>query len=359
MSTTTKVERPQFRILGPYPFGKRFRCQLVNGKRRTWLSPEPTAERAVRVADRLIDELTARQPVTIAMVIERYRDELIQRDNKPASYDNTPLRLRRFFGPVLKSMIAVLTERRCEELYAQLRGQASERTGQLIAAATHQAYLADARSFGRWLAKEKYVRTNPLADIRGVGKKRKGKSQLRIDEARRWLAKGMELATGEKSEPGAVAAMVSLLMGLRCSEIVPRIVRDLDDNGQLLWISDSKTEAGKRYVRVPKPLQPLLQRQARDKLPTAYLFPGKKGGIPDRAWPRLWVKRICEQAGVPIVCAHSMRGLHATLAIEAGVSPDAVAGTLGHESSSMTLSAYAAPGSAAAANASRLQDLLG
>jgi len=44
-----------------------------------------------------------------------------------------------------------------------------------------------------------------------------------------------------------------------------------------------------------------------------------------------------------------MRGLHATLAIQAGASPDLVARSLGHESASMTLSAYAAPGSAAQA----------
>lgn len=153
--------------------------------------------------------------------------------------------------------------------------------------------------------------------------------------------------------------MVALLMGLRAGEIVARIVRDLDNGGRLLWIFDAKTQAGKRTVKVPAALQPHLLRLARDKLPTAYLFPGKKGGQPDRAWPRKWVKKICKLAKVLEVCAHSMRGLHATLAIEAGASPDVVARSLGHESASMTLSNYAAPGSAESAVASRLQNLLG
>ena len=52
-----------------------------------------------------------------------------------------------------------------------------------------------------------------------------------------------------------------------------------------------------------------------------------------------------------------MRGLHATLAIEAGASPDVVARSLGHRSASMTLSAYVAPGSAKAATATRVQNL--
>jgi hypothetical protein len=37
----------------------------------------------------------------------------------------------------------------------------------------------------------------------------------------------------------------------------------------------------KRTVKVPAILHPHLQRLACDKLPTAYLFPGKVGGEPD------------------------------------------------------------------------------
>jgi integrase len=121
----------------------------------------------------------------------------------------------------------------------------------------------------------------------------------------------------------------------------------------VLWIPDSKTEAGKRTVKVPAVLQPHLRALCRDKLPLALLF-----GEHDRDWPRHWVKRICRLAKLPEVCAHSMRGLHATLAIEAGASPDVVARSLGHESAAMTLSAYAAPGSAESATANRVHDLL-
>ena len=53
--------------------------------------------------------------------------------------------------------------------------------------------------------------------------------------------------------------MMSLVMGMRASEIVSRIVRDLDDDGQLLWIPGTKTEAGKRTLPVPAFLQPYLR----------------------------------------------------------------------------------------------------
>jgi hypothetical protein len=64
----------------------------------------------------MIDHLTAQQPLLIGAAIERYRQALIDKGNKPASYENTPLRLRRFFAPVLGSTLALLTERRCEAL---------------------------------------------------------------------------------------------------------------------------------------------------------------------------------------------------------------------------------------------------
>ena len=99
-----------------------------------------------------------------------------------------------------------------------------------------------------WLAR------NPLDEVVGVGKRRHGKAQLRIDEARRWQAKALELA--DQGEAGAVAAMMSLVMGMRASEIVSRVVRDLDDDGRLLWIPETKTEAGKRTLPVPEFLQP-------------------------------------------------------------------------------------------------------
>jgi integrase len=59
---------------------------------------------------------------------------------------------------------------------------------------------------------------------------------------------------------------------LRAWEIVSRIVRDLDDDGQLLWIPETKTEAGKRTLPVPAFLQPYLRDIVEGKKPTDRLF---------------------------------------------------------------------------------------
>jgi integrase len=174
------------------------------------------------------------------------------------------------------------------------------------------------------------LRGNPIDGVKGVGKRKHGKAQLRIDEARKWLARPTEFA--DKGETGAVAAMVALLMGMRASEITSRVTRDLDDGGQLLWIPETKTEAGRRTLQVPEVLQPYLRRLAEGKQPHDRLF-----GEHWRDWPRKWVQKICKGAGMPKVSAHAMRGLHSTLAVDSGVTAHAVAVALGHESVTTTL----------------------
>jgi integrase len=147
----------------------------------------------------------------------------------------------------------------------------------------------------------------------------------------------MRVATGlaDAGEPGAVAAMMALLMGMRASEIVRCVGRDIDDRGRLLWIPLSKTPAGKRTLQIPAVLRGHLIGLADSQDPHVRLF------AHDRAWVRAWVRRICWRARVPVVCAHSMRGLHATLAIEVGMTSKAVANALGHRSFRETVVSYA------------------
>jgi integrase len=215
---------------------------------------------------------------------------------------------------------------------------------------THRNILAEAKTFLSWSIGKGYLRSNPLEGVRGTGKRRHGKPQLRIDEARKWQAKALQFA--EDGEDGAVAALVTLVMGLRAGEVVS-IVRDLDDEGRLLWIPDSKTEAGKRTLQVPEFLGAYLLEIAKGKRSEDLLF-----GHHDRDWPRKWVVRICTAAGVPRVTAHGMRGLHGTLAVETGLSAHAVAAALGHESVTTTLQSYAKSGAGSSARQQKVLTVL-
>ncbi len=332
-----------------------FRSRLIIDGQRRWGPMGETPKQAEKLAQRLAVELQRAKAPTIDELITEYRQYLIEKGNKSASYDNTPLRLRRFFVSVMSQTVAVLSESRCAGLYARLRQQISERTGKPLSVDTHRAYLADARTFGEWLIKTKRLTTNPLTKIEGVGRRNTGKPQLRHDEARRLTGLCMQLAP---MEDGALSVLLALLMGLRASEIVTRTVRDLDRDGTILWVDavedwSPKTAASRRPVEVPAQLQPFLWDRAKDKAPTALLMPSKKGRRHDRGWVRKEVARLCELAEVPIVCAHSLRGFHATTAVAAGASPHLVAAALGHERVSITLTNYVTPASLASANQQR------
>jgi hypothetical protein len=60
-----------------------------------------------------------------------------------------------------------------------------------------------------------------------------------------------------------------------------------------------------------------------------------------------------------VVCPHSLRGLNATLALDAGATSQHVAAALGHASFSTTARHYADPSSVANSALRRVADLLG
>ena len=153
--------------------------------------------------------------------------------NKLRSIAATTWRLGIFFHED-DLLLNALTPERCRGYYDALRTRPRPKTNRPLAVDSHRNILAEARSFLGWCVGKRWLARNPLEDVVGVGKRRHGKAQLRIDEARRWQAKALQFA--DQGEEGAVAAMMSLLMGMRASEIVSRVVRDLDDEGRLLWI---------------------------------------------------------------------------------------------------------------------------
>ena len=145
-------------------------------------------------------------------------------------------------------MLGDLTPRACEGYYEELRTR-NTRTKKVFSVDSHRTILAAAKTFLRWCSAKprRWISRSPVEEVQGVGKRKHGKPQLRIDEARRWVGKATELAG--RGESGAVAALVSLLMGMRAYEIVTRVVRDLDDGGRLLWIPDRRPRRGSGRCR--------------------------------------------------------------------------------------------------------------
>lgn len=345
------------RIFGPYAHNGGWRCQIeVNGRRR-WAPMADSPQRAEQRAQLCIDQVQAVNPVTVYDAIEQYRGHLESKGNKPDSIKATLCRMTQFFESALDLPVGQLTQGKAAAIYERLRTTPSKRTGKLLAPDSHRNMLSEAKSFLNWCIEQRWLRINPLATVKGVGKRRHGKPQLRIDEARK--LRDLCHALAATGDDGAVAVLMGLLMGMRAGEIVSRTVHDLDDGGKLLWIPDAKTEAGKRTVEIPEELQPYLLARCEGKPHHAQIFPAKRSGKHWRDWVREETQRLCKLAGVPAVTAHSLRGFAATVAIRKGGLASLVAAELGHVSPTTTFQSYALPGSIQHAHQRQTIELLG
>lgn len=317
--------RRQDGVFGPYQHRQRWRLLVREGGNENTYS-YATEDEARRVKRSLQRRFAAAASPTVGTVLIEYQTYLrVEKENKPTSIKTTMARLRSFFTDE-ETPIITITAKSAATLYQELVSRQ--------AADTHRNTLAEARTFIKWCQKKGHMKQDILASVEGTGKRKKGKPQLRVDEARSWMGNAIDLAN--RGEVGAVAALLTLLLGVRANEIVTRQVRDVDDRGRLLWIPDSKTEAGRRTLEVPPVLRPYLLALTEGRDRTDLLF-----GRHWRDWPREWVQRICRRSRVPVVTAHGMRGLHATLAMSAGTSGHVVAASLGHESVRTTLANYA------------------
>ena len=274
-----------------------------------------------------------------------------ERGLRGATVERAETHLRRFFqldeevdGKTMAfakpgGMLEDLRERRCAELYDVMT--------KTVAVDTHRNALAAAKAFGAWCVEQGWIRTNPVDGVKPTGQRNRGKKQLRIDEARKLVDVCIKRAN--LGDEGAIGALTAFLMGMRASEVTDRVVRDLDDNGRLLWIEVGKTKRSRRTLEVPAMLRPYLLAFAKDRAPEEQLITRSKssrGNKHGRHWLLRHVRLLCEEAQVPMVCVHSLRGLHATLATDAGVSSHAVAAALGHSTPAVTHAHYIEGGTA-------------
>ncbi len=348
--------------------GRRYRFRVAGGEdpgTKSYASEEE-AERARRVYLRQLEILLTAQTEegrTVGSALddyEKWKRDPNGRGNKRGTVATTMIRLRNFFPEKTRAApLHRLTPALCEKLYEGCQTSSVD---------THRGTLSCAKTFLSWCVEKRWIRLNPAAGVKGTGKRVRGKQQLTIDEARRftdvclWLCQygpdALSLEGGRPSRYGAAgpaAALAAFYLGLRAGEVAELEVRHLDNRGQSILVQDAKTEAGRRRQAVPEFLQPIFRELAKGKTPAAPLFGGR------RWWVLDWVKRICDLAGAPIVCAHAMRGLHISLAIADGQTAEAVTRAVGHELAnyqSVTLRHYAQPGTQQQATAAKVLQLL-
>ena len=332
------MKKQALRVLGPYqePYG--FRLVVLEGGARKSLKYK-TLQEAEHAKAQIHGEIEKRTERTVGEALAEYEVAMVrERGRLESTARNACPRLGRFL-PTEESL-AALTPRRAEALY-HAETQRLRPDGRPMSVATHHMILNLAKSFLGWCVEKGYVGQNPFAKVRKLGRAKTGKLQLTANEARRFL--DTALARARAGDPGAVAVALQLSLGLRSNELLSRRVRDVDEDGSVLIIPEGKTDNARRRPHVPAFLQPHLLSLVAGKAPEELIF-GDHGDENSRSkYLSRKVREVCKQAGVPSVCPHSLRGLHATLALRQGVSSQAVAAALGHGSFAITARHYADP----------------
>lgn len=342
------------RILGPYQNRTKWRLILIDGKERKSVCV-PSRDEALALLAKLRQEVERTRTKTIGDSLQDYRAYLVSvRHALPATADHVFTSLASWLP--LSMLVSSLTPTQARRLYEELTQTVRSRTGRVLAVATHQYFLSCAKGWGKWACQERLCHVNPFAEVAALGKKRHGKTQLRIDEAKR-LADLLQ-ALADAGYGDALAILLMLHLGLRQGEVGARIARDVDAQGSVLWITGGKTKNAERRLKVPECLRAPLRALARRKQPGELLF-SDDAKMPSRQhfWGKL--RLFCRSAEVPLVCPHSLRGLHATLALEAGATPGMVAQALGHGRFQVTARHYATPDSVAGSRAARVAEALG
>jgi len=285
------------------------------------------AEKAAIAARRRIPGV-----MSAAQAVEEFEKHMRDRGNKESSISTTLFRLWTWLEP--SAPVNSYTNSELQKIY--------DRRSREVSAATHQKELANIKLMFKWLKDRAVVTKSPAEGIEPVGKKNKGKKQLRRAEARRFYQVALKKA--ETGDDGATAALAVLLLGLRSDEIRSRKARDVDvdSDGVLLWIPEGKTDTAVRRLEVPEPLAGILADRVRGKSPIDLLFPSPAcpGEYMVRTWLIKVVNRICKEAEVPRVCPHGLRGTWATLTTDAGVSGHVIAREMGHTTYAMTEKHY-------------------
>jgi integrase len=214
-----------------------------------------------------------------------------------------------------------------------------------------------ARRLVKWAVKQGWMNPVDLSEIHVQGERRAGKAQLTMDEARVLLTAALLDGTPRQRRLGVAAAM-ALLMGLRAGEIVNRVVRDFDNQGtELRVLVKTKNKSSVRIVEIPSELQPRIAELCRGKAPDDPII-SHDGQPYSRTIVRNFTHELCDLAGLPRVCAHGLRGTHATIAWERAATSHVVAAALGHTSDRMTRKHYASPDAVKTAEVRKVSERL-
>lgn len=362
-------------VCGPYKHRAKYRLVIYTGRRRPRGGRESyrrgfdTEEQAKRWKREFRRQVAAAGR-TVGDAVAEFTDYLEKKKgNKVGSIATSRYRLAALLD--FDMALVDLTARRAQDLYDEMieEGYARGDAAKTYANDTHHGSLREAKTFARFCMSRSWLSANPFDKVEAVGKKKRRKKQLRVDEARTFARHCLQ-AWEKTRDRSAIAAAMPLQFNLRASEVSQLVSRDVDDRGRLLWVADNvdeatgedlaKTESSKRTTPVPPRWVPILRwladHPATDK---GHLFAKESGQPADRHWVRYWVQEHAKDAGVPQVSTHGLRGTWASLKARAGASEKSIGEEMGHADDGRTASSsYIDPAVAADAQTAAVADTL-
>ena len=280
---------------------------------------------------------------------------------------------RRYVAPYIGNVdVDELQPRHVEGLYTELmkRGLAPTTVNQV------HWFL---RGAYKWIVKNELAPFNPMLAVSRRQAPKHEVAAMGDDESDALGRKLAAIALGEEDAPrecgtdpmfarmAAVAACISLWTGMRCGECCALLCRDFSPSANILHVAGTVVEPkglGARYqyytkgkrsrnVAVPLRLFDVLEPHMRWRL--SFLGPaGKRRGhmgkpiccAPDGGFLRpskvsKWFSVLSRSMGLEGVTFHTLRHIHATSLLRAGVDMRTVQERLGHADVSTTLRTYA------------------
>ncbi len=336
--------------------GRRFRNKYMLDGKPVSDSFETEAE-AETAARKFAKEHASETGPTVTALYEKWI-QARKEDGKPESA-SVRLGIQTMLGKHMEAPAASITPKHMVDAYAEARTRITKNKRQ-ASVATAQEALKWSRTLWRWSVEKGYVRRDPTAGIKLVGKRNKRKPQIdTMTDLFRFRDRAWELAEG--GDRAALGVLVSLYLGPRSSEVRGILARHVDRVAHpRLVIDGTKTENAYRHVRVPLPeLWELLCRAADAATsPTERLIPQHKNTLLCR------VRSIGREIGLPEDIAkkltfHSLRGMAASLATDGDAAGEAIAKLLGQASCKVTKEHYTRPSSQEAADQRATMSMLG
>lgn len=327
-------------VTGPERHGQKWRVRIHqrrgDGTRETRIrafSTEKEAEQFIR-AFRVVGKTKER---TVGEAVTDYLQYCVAKGNKPRTIETAKWRLENILD--IDAPLVELRPAKAQRLYDAICASS-------LSVDSQRTSLIQAKAFGSWCVRAKLLPSNPFDGIEPRGRVSRGKEQMRIDESRK-LREWCLANPGD----GSLIVLLAGWRGLRASEIVGLKIRDVDDNGTLLWVADrdGKTEAARRRLRIPEFMRPAVAAAIeRATHKDGWLFAvgaDYDRPIPTRGHRQMsrhraldYAQAVMAAASVPVISLHGLRGLFATLSATDELG--GIAREMGHTSESMTLKHY-------------------